>query len=74
MLDQYTVRQLKKFGLQFEWNKEKQVWWFQKSNKAGKMKRTLPVHAENKDAAELAVIEYFQAIRRKSIARHGKSA
>ncbi len=74
MLDRYTVHQLKKFGLHFEWNKEKQVWWFQKSNKAGKVKRTLPVHAENKALAEQAVIEYFQVLRRKSNVRHAKSA
>ncbi len=74
MLDRYTLRQLKKFGLQFEWNKEKQVWWFQKTNKGGKVKRTLPVHAENKDAAEQAVMEYFLTLRRKASARHTKSA
>lgn len=74
MLDRYTVHQLKKFDLHFEWNKEKQEWWFQKSNQTGKVKRTLPVHADNKDAAEQAVIEYFQVLRRKSSLRHAKSA
>lgn len=73
MLEYDTVRQLKKFGLSFEWNREKQVWWFQKSGRAGAVKRTLPVHAENEGAAEKAVIEYFQTIRRKSIARRAKS-
>ena len=73
MLDHYTVRQLRKFGLSFEWNKEKQLWWFQKSDRAGAVKRTLPVHAENEGAAEEAVVEYFQTMRRKSIDRRAKS-
>jgi hypothetical protein len=73
MLDRYTLRQLKKFSLRLEWDKASQLWWFQKSSKRGKIRKTLPVHAENKDEAERAVIDYFLTLQRKSIVRHTSS-
>ncbi len=58
---QDAVKLLKKNGYTFYWNDADKHWWLTKVGKNGKLVRTDPVKAEDRDGAEKAAVErYFR--------------
>ncbi len=56
-----SLQLLKKNGYSFYWNDADKHWWLSKAGKNGKILRTDPVKAENREnAVEAALSRYIQ--------------
>jgi hypothetical protein len=62
MLDQESVRLLKKHGITFEWNEKSKRWRLQKTTKDGKIGRTHSLPAESMEDAVVAVKELIRKV------------
>jgi hypothetical protein len=62
MLDQDSVRLLKKHGISFQWSEKSKRWRLQKTTRDGKSARTRSVPAESMEEAVTAVKELIRKV------------